>query len=112
MTEQGEHPTRRLDDLVHQRVRLGILAVLAEADRADFAYLRDAPGLTDGNLSRHLAVLEEAGHVRIRKVFEGKRPRTWVKATPSGRAALDAEASALRELLSRLSREGSRTEPG
>lgn len=112
MTEQGEHPTQRLDDVVHQRVRLGILAVLAEADRADFAYLRDALALTDGNLSRHLAVLEAAGHVRIRKVFEGKRPRTWVKATPSGRAALDAEVSALRELLARLGRHGPRTGPG
>ncbi len=112
MTEPGQHPTQRLDDVVHQRVRLGILAVLAEADRADFAYLRDALGLTDGNLSRHLAVLEEAGHVRIRKVFEGKRPRTWVQATAGGRAALDAEVSALRELLARLGGEGSRTEPG
>ena len=102
MTEPSEHPTQRLDDVVHQRVRLGILAVLAEADRADFAYLRDALALTDGNLSRHLAVLEGAGHVRIRKVFEGKRPRTWVQATPTGRAALDAEVSALRELLGRL----------
>src|SRR3712207_8147482 len=55
------HPARRLDDTVHQRVRLGILAVLREARRADFAYLRDALELTDGNLSRHIAVLEDAG---------------------------------------------------
>ncbi|MBW3537666.1 MAG: transcriptional regulator, partial [Actinobacteria bacterium] len=58
--------------------------------------------LTDGNLSRHLAVLEEAGHVRIRKVFEDKKPRTWVQATARGKAALEAEVAALRDLLGRL----------
>ncbi|MDP9071632.1 MAG: transcriptional regulator [Actinomycetota bacterium] len=106
MSQGGDHPTQRLDDVVHQRVRLGILAVLAEADRADFGYLRDALGLTDGNLSRHLAVLEEAGHVQIRKVFEGKKPRTWAQATRSGKAALEAEMAALQDLLARLGRKG------
>ena len=96
------HPALRLDDTVHQRVRLGILAVLREASRADFAYLRDALELTDGNLSRHIAVLEEAGLVEVEKAFEGKRTRTWVQATKAGRAALDAEMKALRELMERI----------
>lgn len=65
------HPTTELDDVVHQRARLGILAVLVEADRADFNFLRTTLSLTDGNLSRHLQVLKEAGCVEIRKVFEG-----------------------------------------
>jgi len=98
----GVHPSQRLDDTVHQRVRLGILAVLAEADRADFTYLRDQLGLTDGNLSRHLQVLEDAGYLRLRKSFEGRRPRTWVSATRAGRAALAAEVAALRQLIARL----------
>ena len=98
----GVHPSQRLDDTVHQRVRLGILAVLAEADRADFSYLRDQLGLTDGNLSRHLQVLEDAGYLRLRKSFEGRRPRTWVSATRAGRAALAAEVAALRQLIARL----------
>jgi DNA-binding MarR family transcriptional regulator len=93
------HPALQLDDTVHQRVRLGILAVLSEARRADFAYLRDALGLTDGNLSRHIAVLEQAGLVKVEKGFEGKRPRTWVEATRAGRRALAAEVKALRELI-------------
>jgi len=93
------HPTARLDNTVHQRVRLGILTVLSEADRADFAYLRDALGLTDGNLSRNLQVLEEAGYVAIEKTFEGKRPRTWLTATVAGEKALGAELAALRELI-------------
>ena len=93
------HPALQLDDTVHQRVRLGILAVLSEARRADFAYLRDALDLTDGNLSRHIAVLEQAGLVTVEKGFEGKRPRTWVEATRAGRRALAAEVNALRELI-------------
>jgi DNA-binding MarR family transcriptional regulator len=96
------HPSLRLDDTVHQRVRLGILAVLREAKRADFTYLRDALDLSDGNLSRHIQVLEEAGLVRVEKGFEGRRPRTWVSATSGGRAALTAELEALRDLISRV----------
>jgi DNA-binding MarR family transcriptional regulator len=96
------HPALRLDDTVHQRVRLGILAVLSEARRADFSYLRDALDLTDGNLSRHIQVLEQAGLVQVEKGFEGRRPRTWVQATRRGREALKAEMDALRDLISRV----------
>jgi DNA-binding MarR family transcriptional regulator len=96
------HPTTKLDDVVHQRVRLGILAVLAEAPQADFNFLRDTLSVTDGNLSRHLQVLEEAGCIRITKVFEGKRPRTWVKATKRGRDAFARELVALRALVDGL----------
>jgi DNA-binding MarR family transcriptional regulator len=96
------HPANRLDDVVHQRVRLGILAVLSEAPKADFAYLRTTLGVTDGNLSRHLTVLEEAGYVQIEKVFEGKKPRTFVAVTRSGRAAFDHEVNALQQLLNGL----------
>jgi len=96
------HPTSGLDDVVHQRVRLGLLAVLVEARQADFAYLRDKLELTDGNLSRHLGVLEGAGYVKVTKTFERKRPRTWVSATKQGRAAFAAEVGALRALLDRV----------
>ncbi len=93
------HPTSRLDDQVHQRVRLGILAVLDGAARADFAYLRQTLAVTDGNLGRHLQVLEEAGHIKLDKVFEGRRPRTWVRITRRGRAAFRAELDALRAIV-------------
>ncbi len=96
------HPALQLDDVVHQRVRLGILAVLAEAKRAEFGYLRDALDLSDGNLSRHIQVLEEAGLVSVEKGYEGRRPRTWVSATRRGRTALDSELRSLRELISRV----------
>jgi len=96
------HPAQKLDDTVHQRVRLGILAVLSGTSRADFGFLRDTLALTDGNLSRHIAVLEQAGLVTVEKGYEGKRARTWLHATKAGRAALHDELAALRELLARV----------
>lgn len=102
------HPTRRLDDAVHQRTRLGILAVLCEGGRADFAYLRNTLELTDGNLSRNLSRLEDAGYVRVEKVIEGRRPRTWLTPTRAGRAALNAEIAALQEIIAGLDNPPSR----
>jgi DNA-binding MarR family transcriptional regulator len=93
------HPTNGIDETVHQRHRLGILTITAEAQRADFGYLRDALALTPGNLSKHLTVLEEAGLIEVEKGYAGRRPRTWVRITPQGRAALAAELAALTELL-------------
>jgi DNA-binding transcriptional ArsR family regulator len=98
--DPGAHPTNGLDDTVHQRHRLGILTITAEA-RAEFGYLRDALSLTPGNLSRHLTVLEEAGLIQVEKGYQGRRPRTWVRITGPGRAALAAEIAALTELVSR-----------
>lgn len=97
------HPSQTLDELIHQRVRLGLLAVLSEADRAEFTHLRDLLGLTDGNLNRHLSVLEEAGYVEIHKgAYEGKRSRTWVVATRSGRRALAGYLDTLQEIIHRV----------
>ena len=103
MTERSStHPPAQLDEVVHQRVRLGILAVLAEAEKVDFTHLRDVLGVTDGNLSRHLSVLDEAGFVETHKTFEGRRPRTWIVATRSGRRALADRLAALRELIAQV----------
>lgn len=99
MTEQ--HPGDGLDDTVHQRHRLGVLVVLAEAKRADFGYLKTTLGLTDGNLGRHLQVLADAGLVKLDKVFEQRRPRTWVTITKAGRTALAAEIDILEDLIER-----------
>jgi DNA-binding MarR family transcriptional regulator len=93
------HPTSRLDPTIHQPARLGILTVAAETKRIDFVSLRDLLGLTDGNLSRHLATLEQAGYVTIEKAFEDRKPRTWIAATRAGRKALAAELAALREIV-------------
>lgn len=96
------HPATQLDDTIHQRVRLGILALLNETRRADFTYLREALDLTDGNLGQHLRVLEERGFIEISKAFQGNRPRSWVSATKAGRVALASEVSTLKALLRTL----------
>jgi DNA-binding MarR family transcriptional regulator len=93
------HPTTRLDPLIHQPARLGILTVAAETKRIDFVTLRDLLGLTDGNLSRHLATLEGAGYIKLDKAFENRKPRTWIAVTRSGRQALAQEIAALRDLV-------------
>lgn len=93
------HPSQALNEVIHQKNRLGILAVLAEADTADFNYLKEVLVLTDGNLSRHLQVLEEAGLVSIEKGFEGKRPRTRVRATRQGRRALSNHLKTMQRLI-------------
>ncbi|WP_207400801.1 winged helix-turn-helix domain-containing protein [Actinomadura roseirufa] len=93
------HPTTRIDDVVHQRHRLGILTIAAEARKVEFSFLRETLALTPGNLSRHLTVLSDAGLVKVEKGYEGRRPRTWVSITRSGRSALRAELSAMQDLL-------------
>lgn len=95
----GAHPTAGLNETVHQRYRLGILAITSRSRQADFGYLREALGLTSGNLSTHLMVLEDAGLVQVEKGYEGRRPRTWVSITRQGRAALAAEMQALTRLV-------------
>src|SRR5215475_14110489 len=93
------HPIHDLDDVVHQRVRLGILATLIGGDRADFSTLCRGLDVTKGNLGQHLRMLEEAGYVAIDKAFENRRPRTQVSVTQHGRAAFAREGRALRRLL-------------
>lgn len=100
MTE-SRHPVRDLDETVHQRARLGVMGILCEVKRADFNTIRSTLELTPGNLSQHLSVLERAGFVAISKTFEGKRARTWVRATAPGRRAFKAEVEALRALIER-----------
>ena len=102
MTEEQTHPALALDDVVHQRVRLAILAMLSETREIRFGTLRDELGLTDGNLNRHLRVLEEARLLQVRKGYEGRRPATWLRLTRQGREALRKEVAALEELVWRL----------
>ncbi len=101
MTDDS-HPSQRLDDVVHQRVRLGILTIAHEARRVEFGYLRTQLELTAGNLSKHLSVLEAAGLIEVEKGYEGKRGRTWITLTAAGGAALAAEIGRLKQLIARV----------
>jgi DNA-binding MarR family transcriptional regulator len=97
----SDYPTNGLNDVVHQRHRLGILTIAAESKRVEFGYLKEALDLTGGNLSRHLTVLVDAGLLDMEKGYDGKRPKTWVSITQSGRQALTDEIAALRALVAR-----------
>ena len=100
------HPANGLDDIVHQRVRLGILTVAHEARRVEFSYLRDTLELTAGNLSQHLSVLENAGLTVIEKGYSGKRARTWITLTKAGHTALTEEIAHLKLLINHVEHPG------
>ena len=78
---------RDLDRLVHEPARLMVLAYLYVTEGADFTFLARQVGLTLGNLSSHIAKLEEAGYVEVVKSFKDKRPHTMIRLTTAGRAA-------------------------
>jgi DNA-binding transcriptional ArsR family regulator len=78
-----------LDRLIHEPSRLAILTALSACQSADFLFLQRLTGLTKGNLSSHLAKLEEAGLVKIEKQFVGKVPNTQAALTANGRAAIE-----------------------
>jgi DNA-binding HxlR family transcriptional regulator len=89
----------RIDEVIHGRVRLGVMAVLSGVDSADFNTLKARLQTTDGNLSVHLRKLEEAGFVQISKRFEGRKPLTEAAMTPAGRRAFLAYLDAMQGLL-------------
>lgn len=75
-----------LDRVMHEKARLGMLSSLITHPKGlAFSDLKQLCGLTDGNLSRHLQVLQEAGLIEINKLFEGNRPQTMIRLTRSGR---------------------------
>lgn len=88
-----------IDDTIHAKVRLAIMAILASEGEATFARLKGELRLTDGNLAAHLRALEAAGYVRIRKEIAGRKPRTTVALTERGRGAFEGYLGALEQLL-------------
>ena len=93
------------DRLVYERVRLGILSVLAVHDRLSFTELRDLLGTSDGNLSVHARKLEEAGYVACKKGFQGRTPQTTYKLTAAGRKALERYLAYMDNLIRAVSRD-------
>jgi len=89
----------KLDDVIHGRVRLGVMAYLAEVEVADFTELKTLLDVTQGNLSVHLRKLEEAGYVSIDKSFIDRKPLTRVRLTDSGRTAFAAYLEAIGKLV-------------
>lgn len=85
-----------LDRLFHEKARLAIVTSLAgHADGLGFQDLKALCGLTDGNLSRHLQVLEEGKVIALAKGYEGRRPHTNCRLTEEGRRRFDDYLAAL-----------------
>lgn len=89
----------KLDDVIHGRVRLGIMAYLADAEAADFTELKTLLDVTQGNLSVHLRKLEDAGYIAVDKSFVDRKPLTRVRMTPAGRKAFAAYLEAIARLV-------------
>jgi DNA-binding transcriptional ArsR family regulator len=88
-----------LDRVIHEPARLLIVALLAGVKQADFLWVLNQSELTKGNLSSHLAKLEEAGYVEIEKTYKGKTPLTLLRLTRQGHAAFQGYRKSLTGLL-------------
>jgi len=88
----------RFDAVVHPAPRLQICGLLAAVDTMEFAAVRDAVGVSDSVLSKHVKQLEEAGYVVVRKATVASRQRTSLALTREGRAAFDAHVAELRRI--------------
>lgn len=88
-----------LDRLIHERIRLGIVAALAAEEGMSFADLKQVLKTSDGNLSVHARKLEDAGYIRVLKGFEDRRPKTEYRLTPKGRRALETYLEQMEAIL-------------
>ncbi|MFZ4120368.1 MAG: winged helix-turn-helix domain-containing protein [Caulobacterales bacterium] len=91
--------TQGIDEVIHGRLRLGIMAYLSTAGSASFTDIKGKVEASDGNLSAQLSKLEEAGYVLIEKRFVGKKPNTEVHLTEAGRSAWIAYLDQMRAML-------------
>jgi len=80
-------PFLQLDRLIHEKGRLAILSMLAASPELSFTELREALGMTDGNLTTHIRTLQQAGYVSVTKSFQNNRPLTTCALTAAGRKA-------------------------
>lgn len=101
--DDKEFDHTQIDDLIHSRIRLAVMSILASVDSAEFTFMRDKINATDGNLSRHLRKLEDAEYISVEKVFEGRKPVSRYSLTKTGRKAFAIYIDHLENLL------GSRT---
>jgi DNA-binding MarR family transcriptional regulator len=106
MTEPQNDPALQaladIDPLIHAPARLMVLTYLYVVDSVDYVFLMRMTGLTWGNLSTHLAKLEEAGYVAIDKEFKGKKPHSMVRLTDRGRSAFRDYKESMQQVLNNL----------
>lgn len=95
----NEFDYQQLDEIIHSRIRLAIMAVLITVDEAEFTFLRDKVNATDGNLSTHLKKLDEAGYIAVNKSFENRKPVSRYLLTQKGRKAFELYIERLEKLI-------------
>ncbi len=108
MSKQRKSDTKGLnrllgiDKTIHEPARLMIIATLSVVESADFIFMMNQTGLTQGNLSFHLSKLEESGYVAIKKQFIGKRPHTMLSITDKGQQTLKKYLHTMKDLVDSL----------
>lgn len=80
-------PISQLDRVIHEKGRMAIMSMLAATAELSFTEMRDALGMTDGNITTHIRTLQEAGYISVAKSYQKNRPLTTCSLTPSGRKA-------------------------
>ena len=90
---------KEIDPLLHSRIRLAIMSVLITVEEADFNYLKETTGATDGNLSTHIYKLEQANYIKISKQFVENKPKTMCEMTEFGRNAFSSYIKVLETML-------------
>jgi DNA-binding MarR family transcriptional regulator len=101
-TDREKNPLVDIDQVIHAPARLMMLSCLYVVESADYVFLMRQTGLTWGNLATHLAKLEEAGYVSVKKEFKGRKPHTTLSLTRQGRAAFREYKKSMQQVLDDL----------
>jgi len=99
MNDKSRFDYHQIDKILHSRIRLSVVSILASCDKADFTSVKKAVGTTDGNLTSHCLKLEKAGYISIKKKFIKRKPVTSYCITEKGRDALIHYAAKLASLI-------------
>ena len=97
----SEFNYKQLDDIIHSRIRLAIMALLVSVDSANFVYIRDKVNASDGNLSVHIRKLEDVKYVSSSKKFIERKPVTTFKISEMGRQAFEEYVNRLSGLINK-----------
>ena len=95
----SQYSYKSLDRVLDSRIRLAVAALLASVDWADFRFIRQQTGTTDGNLGAHLKTLSSRGYIEERKRFLDGKPNTSYRLTAEGRRALENHLAQLQQML-------------
>ncbi|MGX1851722.1 winged helix-turn-helix domain-containing protein [Streptomyces sp. NPDC055299] len=95
-----------LSPLLVDPTRLSIVSLLAATEWAEFGLVRDSVGMSDSALSKQVTTLSKPGYIEVRKGYVGKRPRTWLSLSDTGRSALQAHIAALHQIVEQARQTG------